>query len=449
MDNCGRTIAVRDALKLEAVALTALDTLLEAAPTVVAESTIPSSWTSLVELASRKGYARLVDKLLAAGAVLEPNWGAEAISSSRTALHSAAAIGEKDLAVRLISSILRNGSIAAARAMLCSPQLITVEERREFENRGAAARISSTNEAAPFVLARLRTSAHAKSTAVLSCGTNRESAARYAHYPIHVAIRHGHVALVTFLLEALKDPEAACGERAASSGVEKNKDSVWLRRFYRDTIYGKVLLHEAAYARQPAVLAALLKNGGFGVSTTLIFPPLADKVAVAPLDVATRRNCVDAVCLLLRAGARPVLSQAQQCALRGYDAVATTLLNSLLTQVESVDDAPDPRSAISLVDVHASLSEAAGETMLHVAARNGCLDLVHVLVASGASLWRRDSSGACPIHNAVAGGHGSITQLLASFCHEYDRSASVIAHSFRRHVCHKQPKLRDQTSVEV
>lgn len=448
MDACGRPIAGRDAAKGEAVALTALVTLLEAAPAVVAESTIPSSWASLVELASLKGYARLVDKLLAAGAVLEPSGGAEAISSSRTALHSAAAIGEKDLAVRLLSSILRNGSIAAARAMLCSPQLITIEERRTFESRRAAAKVSSSAETASFVLARLRTSAQPKSTVVMGSGTNREIVARYAHYPIHIAIRHGFVALVSFLLEALKDPEAACGERAASSSFQKNEDCVWLRRFYRDTIYGKILLHEAAYARQPAVLAALLKNGGFDVSTTLIFPPLSPKVAVSPLDVATRRNCVEAVCLLLRAGARPVLAQAQQSALRGYDAVSTTLLNSLLTHSDHVDDARDTSNTILLVDVDASLSGTAGETMLHVATRNGCHDLAHVLLAAGSSLWRRDAGGACPIHNAVAAGHGNITQLLASFCHEYDMRASVIAHAYRRYRLHLGTKLQQRNPVQ-
>jgi ankyrin repeat protein len=53
-------------------------------------------------------------------------------------------------------------------------------------------------------------------------------------------------------------------------------------------------------------------------------------------------------------------------------------------------------------------------TVLHVAAENGWLDIVRLLVASGADFARLDSQGRTPAAVAAACGHPTVAQYLAS-----------------------------------
>lgn len=398
------------ASKKESTALNALATVFAAKPEVFVENSAHS--TDLVDLASSKGYMKLVDQLLAAGAIPRPPSSGDTLSSTKTALHAAAASGEYALVTHLISSLLRNGSASNARSAMCDAYQ---EHSVQVSEQSNKCTFSSP------VVSRLLERAQSKE--------KKRKSPTYAHYPIHFAVRAGHAKIVSFLLDALNDPEAATGEKAA------RQEAGFFRRHYRDTIHGKLLLLEAAYARQPMVVAALLKFGGFDVCSRQPFAPF--DTSVTPLDVSVRRNCVDSVSLLLGAGAEPELAIAQRGALRGYQNVTIALLSALQSRDDLLnDDEEDDISSAPLTfsssKIDTRLSPSTKETMLHAAARNGNAELVHTLLALGASIRLKDAYGATAMHNSVAAGQSKVTRLLARHSHEYDASCRVITRAMRR-----------------
>ena len=46
--------------------------------------------------------------------------------------------------------------------------------------------------------------------------------------------------------------------------------------------------------------------------------------------------------------------------------------------------------------------------------------------------------GALPVHDCIASGHGAVTRVLATFCHEYDAAARALAWAFERNAARKR-----------
>ena len=181
-------------------------------------------------------------------------------------------------------------------------------------------------------------------------------------------------------------------------------------------------MHHAAFSRRPACLAKLVAARGFDVGARLAFRGRD----ATPLEVAVRRNCAESVTLLVRAGAEPDRGLALEAAAAGRGAAAVALLRSLLTA----------RSADSLLDADAFLPS--GETLLHAACRHGQVELARLLLSWGARANVRSKQGALPVHDCIASGHGAVTRVLATFCHEYDAAARALAWAFTAHAMRKR-----------
>ena len=61
-------------------------------------------------------------------------------------------------------------------------------------------------------------------------------------------------------------------------------------------------------------------------------------------------------------------------------------------------------------------------------------ELLHVPPApvGAGGVSPRDAHGALPVHYAIGSGHAQVTRLLATFCHEYDASARLLAWALDR-----------------
>ena len=48
------------------------------------------------------------------------------------------------------------------------------------------------------------------------------------------------------------------------------------------------------------------------------------------------------------------------------------------------------------------------------------------------------AQGALPVHDCIASGHGAVTHVLATFCHEYDAAARALAWAFAQNARRKR-----------
>ncbi len=77
----------------------------------------------------------------------------------------------------------------------------------------------------------------------------------------------------------------------------------------------------------------------------------------------------------------------------------------------------DAQKVAALLDKHPQLCNLAEKTgdrssLLHLAARDGRLDLVELLVVADATLDKQDAAGFAPLHYAATHGHLAIVKVL-------------------------------------
>ena len=357
----------------------ALKALVAADPSAAADD------GAALKLACEKGYLDVAAALLAVGGVLaeEPD--------GLSPMHVACEAGDHELAARLLAAAARTGGFAGVRAQLLAAWDPAAPEEKKSSKLAA----SPSSE----MLRRLSVARVAKAETTSA-----------AIYPVHYAVRSGSPKCVELCIDALRDPETA-----SPTPLDDEDDGP---RQYRDAPLGLSLLHEAAYHRQPACLALLLRSGGFDPNQRLAFAP-AGREATTPLEIAVARNATACVSLLLRAGATPCLEDALKGAKRGLGASAAAVLTRLLSdRVDLAVDAP--------------LDSKSGETMLHAACRLGRADFANLLLSWGASSAATDAEGATPLHYSVAAGHAAATRALADTCADYDSRAGVLQWAFRR-----------------
>ena len=64
--------------------------------------------------------------------------------------------------------------------------------------------------------------------------------------------------------------------------------------------------------------------------------------------------------------------------------------------------------------VDANTTDAGGQSVLHLASRDGTIEVAQVLVTAGAEIDRRNKNGETPIMLAALGGHRSMVEFLLS-----------------------------------
>ena len=196
--------------------------------------------------------------------------------------------------------------------------------------------------------------------------------------PLYAACLSGHTAVVERLVDAIGDVDAPCTNGRATA------------------------LHAAAYADRLAVVNRLVQRGASVVAK--------DNHGYLPLHMAAEAGALDVV-LLLRARGSPVdcstaagLTAVELASARGHVAVVRELLRK-----GAVLEAPPARKR--------------SDSLLHIAARHGQLDLVGFLLGLGLSPNAVNASGRTPLHVAVEAGHAAVVAKLM----EVDEGAKAAA----------------------
>ncbi|PAA94850.1 hypothetical protein BOX15_Mlig019356g1 [Macrostomum lignano] len=193
--------------------------------------------------------------------------------------------------------------------------------------------------------------------------------------PLHLAARTGNIRLVELLVQ----------HGAKLDAVDATRQTV---------------LHKAAFFAQPSLLANLLERPEMARRSSI---DCRDREGNTPLMLAsTEKDDPECARLLLAKGASPLCTDGQ-----GRTAVylATHWYNRQVLQ--ALLDHPAVREA-RIIDE----SDAANNSPLHVACKNGHVDIVELLLENGADAEAKNEDEETPMHLAAQAGHLQVVRRL-------------------------------------
>lgn len=262
--------------------------------------------------------------------------------------------------------------------------------------------------------------------------------------PLEVAVRERHAEMVSLLLSRQANPEAS-GNREHKPlsllllTIRSNESAVW-RKAALDCAErllaagANPLSGASSFSRSP--LDAFTPEGLWPINRAISdAPQLADslltncvrtditnRLGETLLHYAAKLDRVDALRTLARRGAkldsrdRNGTTPLRAALAAGHERAAWTLRDrgatvDLLTLVESSDQ---PAAIKALKGARLDVTNAQGETVLHVAAKLGWTEFSKSLIAAGAALEASRHDGGTPLTAAVESRSAETVELLLS-----------------------------------
>lgn len=361
-----------------------------------AEDALPHGETALMA-AARAGDVESVQLLLDAGA--DPNRGEESLGE--TALMWAAAEDHAEVVRALVA---RGADPDKTSLHLDLPPML-------WEQTGMVSTVLPVGGWTPLMFAA-RQNARAAALALIEAGADLDAQDPDGSTALQLAILNHHFDLAADLLQAGADPDVA--DRSGMTALYGAVDMVTPAR-----IIGRPPLPRLSKLSALDIVEMALAAGA-DPNAQLSRPPLENYRGGFPdrtmgegttaLMRAVRSLDVDAIRLLLEAGADPNLTQAN----------GTHVLSFLAGGRGGPGDADAPRVEEVfrlLVSAGADVNAVGqgGETPLHRAARQGNAALAALLVEHGARTDARDDSGRSPLDVAAqteSTGSQAIAELL-------------------------------------
>jgi ankyrin repeat protein len=159
---------------------------------------------------------------------------------------------------------------------------------------------------------------------------------------------------------------------------------------------GAAPLMQAAERGDPASLRAALREGSDANAQLRPTSPFSTEAGNRPLHLAARRGALDAVSLLLEAGA---------------DAKSTNIRN--VTPLHMAAHHPDAAERLIEAGASVTATDVTGRSPLHWASNNPSEPVAKLLVERGADVNQADNNGLTPLHLAARSGEiAVITSLL-------------------------------------
>lgn len=262
---------------------------------------------------------------------------------------------------------------------------------------GLAATVFVPGATASSLLDSVRSNDHSAALAQLKAGGDANAAEANGTTALVWAVHNGDLELVNQLIKA---------------GARVNQQNH----------YGASAMSEAAVLGNVAIVEALLKAGADPES------PNAD--GQTALMVVARSSNVDVARLLLQHGAKVNASEQW----RGQDAVIWAAAQSqpeMLKVLLKAGGDPNSRSMPNERDRQISAERrfqwrpAGGMTALIYAAREGCLDCVHILLDAGAAIDQGDVENVTPLLASIINMHYDTAKYLV------ERGANINKWNFR------------------
>jgi ankyrin repeat protein len=415
-------------------------------------------WTSL-HIASRQGFAGVVDALLGGGADVDARQKGE-----WTPLHVASQSGHADVVATLLGGgadvdarqkeewtplhmASQNGHVGVVGALLVAGATVDAHDQDKMTplhiasfhghvavvgallGGGAAVDARQKGEWTPLHLAS-QNGHTGVVAALLGAGAAVDARTQSKSTPLHLASQNGHVGVVAALVGAGAAVDSRGKDEWTPLHVASVKDHAG--------VVGALLSAGAAVdARQKDQLTPLhiaSEHGHVRVVTALVGAGAAvdarDQNFRTPLHLASQNGHVGVVSALLRAGAAVDAREKDQwtplhvASTQGHVGVVAALVGAAAAVDASQKDEWTPlhwASASGHIGVVAALVGAGAavgacdklrQTPLHVASLKGHASMVGALVGAGAVVDACNTWSETPLHQASHHGHVAVVEVL-------------------------------------
>lgn len=339
------------------------------------------AWGEAAPGSPQNKFTEVIEKLLAAGA----NVDAQDDEDGYTSLHIAAANGH----IQMVDFFLAHGASIQLRDWWGRTPVQIAAESRKFNAVNRLLDCGAKIEYRPDDKERLLLQKSGEGIAelvesYLAEGVDVNCKAWLGENPLRIAAESNQLKIVDILIKA---------------GANVDIEDMWCR----------TPLRRAAERGYTECVARLLEEG-----------PNVNIVDCEDSDTAMHRAAenghVDSVRLLLENKADPTIrNRWGRTELRRANERSVTLIRRVSDDTGHLDDdaTEDKEVNGSLDDLTGSKEgDHKGDTPLHRAAENGCLDVVNVILAAAVAVDQKGRFGDSPLHQAAERGHLAVVERL-------------------------------------